>query len=651
MKKIFLILFFFPLVFLSQQNKIDSLERELNKATADTIKVKTLLGLGWTYRLSSPDKGIRYSQDALTLSQKINYQYGTATSHINLGIIYSQQSKFEKALNEYELSLKIFSQIRNKKGIGMTYANMANTYNVKGDLSVAIKYNIISLKLFEECGYRKGLAAGYSILGNLYTKLKNFDKALESFNFHLKIKEEEKDKYSVIEPLTQISYVYLNMKKYPEAHNVIFRAKKLCEESGNSLGLSILLNQMGAIYYEQKKIPEAIESYNQCLQLGQKVGDKRGTCIAMYALGDVYIEIKDFNKALQYYKKSFETARQIEAKEEMSEALFGLSLAYEKKGNLSEALRYYKLYSDIKDSLLNKDITGQITEISTRYETEKKENKIKLLNKEAELLKAETARKEAEFISFRNNIIIGSALFLIIFSGIFLYIRNKRTTEKIKMEKQVAELEHQALRLQMNPHFIFNSLSSINNFIGKNEAAEAKKFLTKFAKLMRLILENSREEFITIQKEIDSLQYYFELEQLRFNSKFIFEIITAENIDTENDLIPPMFIQPHVENAILHGIAPKNSSGKISVSFTKKNGSIACEVWDNGIGRKKAGEIKNEKGLRHKSLAIAVTQDRLNILNASGESESAICIEDLESNDGTPLGTKVKFNIPLKQKI
>ena len=219
-----------------------------------------------------------------------------------------------------------------------------------------------------------------------------------------------------------------------------------------------------------------------------------------------------------------------------------------------------------------------------------------------------------------------------------------------RMEAELKELEHQALRLQMNPHFIFNSLASISNFIGKNDAAEAKRYLTKFAKLMRLILENSREEFIPLTEEIDSLTYYMELEQLRFRDKFSFEINTDPSIDREHLFIPPMLIQPHIENAILHGMAPKETKGMILISFERTEGLLRCVVEDNGVGRKRAAEIKARTKTQHTSLAMKIIFERLSIL-FPGKNKINIITEDLEDENKNAIGTRVLFNLPCRDHL
>jgi ligand-binding sensor domain-containing protein len=225
--------------------------------------------------------------------------------------------------------------------------------------------------------------------------------------------------------------------------------------------------------------------------------------------------------------------------------------------------------------------------------------------------------------------------------------KNRIIQEKLEMEKSILELEQEAARLQMNPHFIFNSLNSIQGFIATNDPFQAKRYLAKFARLMRLILENAREEFIPLRNEMDILENYLELEKLSINDKFDFTITTAEVIDPENIEIPPMMIQPFVENAIIHGIKKKEGKGVIHIRFEVKNELMTCTITDNGVGRKKSGEVNGQSRPNHKSTGISVTRKRLEQYGAHLRLNAGIEFLDLEEA-GKPAGTQVVISIPFE---
>lgn len=226
-------------------------------------------------------------------------------------------------------------------------------------------------------------------------------------------------------------------------------------------------------------------------------------------------------------------------------------------------------------------------------------------------------------------------------------VRTKQ--QRLEMENAMLELEQKALRLQMNPHFIFNALNSIQGLIATQDTKSARYYLAKFSKLMRRVLENSRETHISLEREIDSLEVYLDLERFCGGEKFDFDIQTDEKLNPEETLIPPMLIQPFVENAIIHGINHlENRKGKITLRFVRDENTLTCEIIDNGIGRAEARNVNKHRVPGHKSTALAVTEERLNVLKGSGGGDTVgLEIKDLYKEAGIAAGTQVTIKIPL----
>ena len=247
-------------------------------------------------------------------------------------------------------------------------------------------------------------------------------------------------------------------------------------------------------------------------------------------------------------------------------------------------------------------------------------------------------------------IIVIVALWIIIYRRI-RRIRNKHEVERklFEIEKQKFDLEQQALRLQMNPHFIFNSLNSIQSYILTHDVEKAVQYLGKFSQLMRLILTNSAYKFIPVKEELKSITHYLDLEKLRFENKFDYKINVDTKIDEDFVEIPPMIVQPYIENAIIHGLLHKPTKGKIEIEFKLDGRSVICTVYDNGVGRKKSMEIYKESGLKRKSRGMLITKARLEILNRQSEDDFSVKVHDLESKDGQPAGTRVELVIHYKE--
>lgn len=230
-------------------------------------------------------------------------------------------------------------------------------------------------------------------------------------------------------------------------------------------------------------------------------------------------------------------------------------------------------------------------------------------------------------------------------------IRKKHVFEKrmLNVEKQLFEIQQKALRLQMNPHFIFNSLNSIQSFILSKDIDLAVNYLSRFSQLMRLILANSRESIIPLADELQAVRYYIEIEQLRFDNKFNYSIQVDPEIDEEFTGIPPMILQPYVENAIIHGLLHKSSPGTISIEIKKNDSKILCIITDNGIGRARATEIKENSGLNNKSRGMLITRERLELLNKSTTEKHSVTVTDLFDQNGAPAGTRVELTMSLQE--
>jgi sensor histidine kinase YesM len=208
-------------------------------------------------------------------------------------------------------------------------------------------------------------------------------------------------------------------------------------------------------------------------------------------------------------------------------------------------------------------------------------------------------------------------------------------------------LQEKLFRTQMNPHFLFNSLTSIQNFILDEEPRHASKYLSRFAKLMRNILDSSIDEFVTLEEEIHTIENYLELQKIRFKNRFEYSIEIDEKINLEETSIPPMIAQPFIENSIEHGIKNKKAKGHIYIHFKARDGYIILEIEDDGVGREKAREMLFNKNKEHKSLSTAITRERIRVLNKKLKQKISLNILDLKNDLGEATGTKVVLELPL----
>lgn len=247
------------------------------------------------------------------------------------------------------------------------------------------------------------------------------------------------------------------------------------------------------------------------------------------------------------------------------------------------------------------------------------------------------------------RIIIILVILFVMFSvfKLRLDVIRRREQKKSALQHRIAAIELNALRAQMNPHFVFNAINSVQYFITNNDPDSSQKYLSKFARLIRYVVDNSRLTSIPVKKEIEALTLYLELEALRFGKRFEFEICVAPGVDTEFIQIPSMLVQPYVENSIWHGIMHKEGNGKIEISIAMKNGALHCTIRDNGIGRKRSVELKRDKEGMHNSVGMSNTKERLDIINQVNNSAMSVDISDVLDERGNVCGTNVEIHIPI----
>ncbi|NOS93700.1 MAG: histidine kinase [Cyclobacteriaceae bacterium] len=332
-------------------------------------------------------------------------------------------------------------------------------------------------------------------------------------------------------------------------------------------------------------------------------------------------------------------------------------LIYKAKGEYAKALAAYELYAFKSDSTIRTRHETKLSSLQARLEVGLKEKEVESLTQKAELQQSEI-QKQRYFLITLILIVI-----LVIGVGYAFYKRRQwkqkqaiilielnEARRRLEIEKQYRASELKAIRSQMNPHFLFNALNSIQEYIMLNEKKLAGKYLGKFADLMRIYLQHSQSKSVTIQEEMEALRLYLELEKLRFNESFVYTIGVGDSIDTYSMSIPSLLVQPYVENAIKHGLLHKKQEQKLSIYFDLDSHQkfIICTIEDNGVGRVKSAEINRMRDPNHKSFATEATKTRLELLNYNNMDYTiGEQLIDLYDEAGQALGTRVILNIPL----
>lgn len=434
-------------------------------------------------------------------------------------------------------------------------------------------------------------------IGDIYYEQNNISLAKNYYNKALSLSQKDKKESLDYESTDKLSKIYKKERNYDEA----IKLRSSAQNQGAAPSSSADMNQnqvkIAELYIQQNKAEEAIPILENAVVVSKKTGDNASQKDALQNLADAYSKIQQHDKALKYYKKYTALHDSILRNEEQK---------------LNDSIQAFKKLSGQNNqiSIFKKDLEINLQTIAA-------------LQNQRNLDEANLKKQKILIYS----LLLGLAFLLVIIYFIYRSNKLKRLSNQILVLK--------SLRSQMNPHFIFNSLNAVNHFIIQNKELEANKFIADFSKLMRMVMENSQEDFISLDKEIEIIKMYLKLENQRFEDKFSYEFKINPEIETEAIKIPPMLIQPYIENAIWHGLRYKQEKGYLLVEINEIGNKIRIIIEDNGIGRTKSQEIKTKNQSEHKSTGMKNTQSRLQIMNELFDSNMSVVVSDLHPNFGT----------------
>lgn len=609
-------------------------------------------------------------EKSLALCKTSNIPFESYRTNLALANLYDNQLKFETAI-DYTLQAAEIADKNNMSTTASIYLRLANGYQRIGNNENALIYlnksEALSLKHHESL-----LPEVYATLGNFYQTNKDYDRASTAYFKTDSVMKAHNNFFQAISVYSNLASLFTLKGELDTAQHYFEKSVNFAEENNNQFLGRIYLNYATflinkkefelALTYAEKAITEIINK-----------NDKDALSGAMEVKAKALVHLKQLDQAILEYQNS------LSVKDSINEILKNESLGellakYETKKKENEIA---KLISDkqIQKLQLEKqkaelagkellakqkqqeiDLLNQKQEIQElklsqqkeaialqMLESETKDRKIKIAEQENQIKEREI--NQQKFI--KNIIIVG---FIVLFLFILLLFNNyrvrmhrKNDKEKYLLQNQLIEMKLEALRSQMNPHFIFNALNSINRYIIRNSKETASEYLIKFSKLVRSILENSKSKTITLEKEIEAVKLYVDLELLRFDNKFDFKVNIDESINKEASQIPPLVLQPFVENAIWHGLMKKMDRGQITIDIKSKDiNTLFIAIEDNGVGREAANQNNSTLHEKGKSFGMQITEERINALN---NKKNTIKIIDLYDSEKNALGTRVEFEL------
>lgn len=544
-----------------------------------------------------------------------------AESYFKIGESYFNASNFSKSEEYFLKSKNIYEKLNDKQNLEKVTRKLAQSQESQNKLKAAAKNYEVASKV----GYSRSKKVQNS---NDASRLNSNSPVvrMEAIQNNIQNSEKENNKEDLAAGYSQMAEANLEVKNIPKAEENLTTAYKISKDESPQQALAI--NQkLTDLYVVNKDFDKAIEVKKKVLKEDFVNGNSQKKVEQIQELADIYIKKNDPQEAISLLKNAYDIALNKGHTLEAQKSVKRLDSLYAISENTDASVQLYRDFLGKLPDLVSKDRSLVDNKI-----LEDTEQRISQLEQEKKL-KDELIRKKNLF----NYSLIAALVILI---GLIIFIF--RTLKKVQIKNKKIAL--QSLRREMNPHFIFNSLNSVNHFIATNNELEANQYLTKFSKLMRGVMENSTDDFIPFQQELDLLQNYLALEKTRFSDKFDYEIEVDENLNTQSLKVPGMLVQPFLENAVWHGLRYRTTKGFLKLKFEKSAENLKITIEDNGIGIEESKKQKTEHQKTRKGRGMKNTLERIALLNDLYKQNIECKIKDKPNSQGVCVEISFKLS-------
>ena len=571
-----------------------------------------------------------------------NYLDGKTYAENLLGIQYRNFSLYQKAIETHKTALATAKKAKSIEFRVFSLNMLGVDYRKMDANRTALDYNHEALKLAEtvakpSLGLRRSIAVSLNSMGNIYLLLKQYDLAIERFKKSQEIERSINNELGLAINYQNIGYAIDAQGNFDEALAYFKKSLEINNKINNTFGQIICKSSIANMYIKQGKPKEAIQLIEVNLITAKKLGNKKYLSYEYLNLGWAQSKLGLYSEAEKNLNIGLEIGKKYNLSSTLSYAYSHLSELYQNKKDFKTALKYYQISDDFENKISNERTIQYVNDLIIKYDSERQNNEIKNLAKQNEITKLQLVKN-------RNIWIIIIVTFLLL-TAILYFLYRQRLLEK---QKRILTLEQDVLRNQMNPHFIFNALNSIKHYIINNEQKNAVHYLNKFSKLVRKILESSTLKEVSLQEELETMDLYMNIENIRFSNEINYAINVDENLDLSRIKVPPLVLQPFLENALWHGLSSKKGDKTINLSvFKPSKDFIQIDIEDNGIGRKASAKIKSNKIINRKSIGIELTKERLNNFIKGFQYPFSLVFNDLFDENKKPKGTKVALKIPI----
>ena len=665
--------------------------------------IDDLGNLGNSYlKMHDYANAIRCFQRVIILYEELKDHSGIADMLMNIADAYRDLSDFPHLLEYLQKANREYEKAGNLTGLAKVLQNTAYYYVELSDLPTALDFSLKAFELYERLNKQMEKATVLGDIGHTYLLLGDDSKAFLYLQNALSLNQQIGNKIGEANNLWPLGHYYFKKSNVPAALDYFKKAQNLFEEMGDKVKVGYIYFSLADLYRDasdsalaavdsniSQRHFRSIEYYKKGLDILKNLRPESEHIIILLVLSEAYERIKKFDSAHHYFKqyivlrdKFFGTEKQkdivrlesryefekkedsLKLQQELTDEklqkqlllarqqqqkleLNQVELALTNKEKDLQHLAYLKMQADLQNEQLVKQQKEKENQLQTAQ--------VKTLTQEKAIIKLNQQRQWIYIIGAFVLLGLGSLYFIYHSRLRGVKLKAQLIKEKADQEKKETEFQHKladvsmaALRSQMNPHFIFNCLNSIKLYTTQNDSAAASEYLTKFSKLIRLILENSRNERITLSSELAALQLYVEMEAMRFKEKLSYSFSVEKNVESDYIEIPPLLLQPYVENAIWHGLMHREEGGHISITIALQEESILeINIADNGIGRKAATILRDKVAGKHRSYGMKATTERIALINQIYKTGASVVVHDLIDEKGQASGTRVCIQIPV----
>lgn len=559
----------------------------------------------------------------------------------SLGVMYRNKSQYDSALYfntqaedlaaEWNDTLSIVVA-RNSQGVVLRRANR---------IIEALDVHQAALELAKKVenpdfGTLRAIAISHTSKGKIHMMLDQLEAAEIEFKESLALEIRNENTFGMAINYATLGEIYELRNELERSEAAYTQALRFNKEMNSDLGLAICYTGLSSVLLKQGKVAEAERYATVALPLAEKRGDANYVVNAQLQLAEVLLRRGKISYANEQLEKGLSSAQKNGFLDREARALFLKTELEEANGNTTNALQAYRDAHAIEKGILNEKNQRYVTAVEARYAAGKKEAEIKELAKENEFMR----ERERRNLRLSLATIFGLTLLAILLGTLY-------RQRKLVLERDLAELEQQRLASQMNPHFLFNGLNSIKSSLISGETKTAIGLLDKFAHLMRRILSSSIDEEVSLREELNSSRIYVSIENSRFDDEIDFEIHVDDAVDQDELTVPPLFLQPFLENAVLHGLRNKEGHKHlgVKVSSPANSNAVLISILDNGIGRKAAQEVVARRAIKRKSVGLNITERRLLHFARKHGRKSLLQIIDLTDAEGRPTGTEIRLEL------